>query len=158
MRSKHHAFGPLFVLVPGAELVRDRLDGGEPARRVRGFSDPARELADKGEVAVSVSSQEVLLVPDRARENATRSPQGDGDSPMPVHLFTLPPVSPPSQFPTFHLDTPFDDAVLREPPEVLHLEDDRFPDLAAVRDPLPDAMFRPEAARRVRREFLVFLR
>ena len=76
---------------------------------------------------------------------------------MPIHLFTLPPVSSPAQFPTFNLDTPFDDAVLREPPEVLHLEDDRFPNLATVRNPLPDAMFRPKAARRARRKFLVFL-
>lgn len=74
---------------------------------------------------------------------------------MPIHLFTLPPVSSPAQFPTFYLDTSFNDAVLREPPKVLHLEDDRFPDLAAVRDPLPDTMFRPEAARRGRRKFLI---
>lgn len=77
---------------------------------------------------------------------------------MPIHLFTLPPVASPAQFPTFHLDTSFDDAVLREPPKVLHLEDDRFPNLAAVRDPLPDAMFRPETTGCSRRKFLVFSR
>ena len=74
---------------------------------------------------------------------------------MPIHLFTLSPLPSPNHLAAFHFDTSFDDAVLREPPEVLHLEDDRFPDLAAVGYPLPDAMFRPEAARRGGRKFLV---
>lgn len=52
MRREDEGRRPLLEFVLGAELVRDRFDKGEPARRVRAAPDPLGEAPDEGVVEV----------------------------------------------------------------------------------------------------------
>lgn len=74
---------------------------------------------------------------------------------MPVHLFALFPLPLPPRLTAFDVDTALDDAIRREAPKILHLEDDALANFAPIRHPLPYAVFGPQAAGRARGEFLV---